>query len=118
MRIYGASQRRSTSVRVGVARFFSRKILVTSGSTEILRDKIVQIFRSSSAVERSPVKRLVTGSIPVSGARKSARRRRFFAWRAKQQFALRTGIERFSMFIKITIRINLKITRGKRDSLH
>ena len=68
MRINRAFQRRRLTSRAGVAEFFSRKISVTCGPAEIL---LIYIFRSSSAVERSPVKRLVTGSNPVSGARNS-----------------------------------------------
>ena len=40
---------------------------MTSGSAELLHE---YRFRSSSAVERPPVKRLVVGSIPTSGAKK------------------------------------------------
>ncbi len=81
-RIHGASQDRSTTARDRAERFFSKKILLASPVYKIVKQILIIIFkivvrtsfaknctfRSSSAVERSPVKRLVVGSIPTHGA--------------------------------------------------
>ena len=57
-------KRRHYGVELG-SRNFQQKIFVTSGSAKLLLNNR---FRSSSAVEQLPVKQLVAGSIPASGA--------------------------------------------------
>ena len=70
------SEAQARRCRAGVAKFSSKKIFVTSGSANYSLK--LKTFGSSSAVERSPVKRLVVGSIPTSRANKKTSEMAFF----------------------------------------
>lgn len=72
------------------------------------------IFRDSSAVEQSPVKRLVAGSNPAPGARKIPRVRGGFCGRREHNSNLLTfPIKRLNFDRKDDVSLHPQTTRSK-----